>query len=75
MKRHRLIELRGRRSQESVAAYLKITRQMLSAIETGERTPSLELAKRISSFYGVPVDELFSDPECNESRHSEIETA
>jgi putative transcriptional regulator len=70
MRRLRLIELRGNRSQEEVASKLNITRQMLSYIETGERTPSLPVARRIAEFYGVSVEIIFFDGICNETMQS-----
>ncbi|MCY8117853.1 helix-turn-helix domain-containing protein [Bacillus spizizenii] len=32
---------------------------MLGAIERGDRTPSLSLAKKIADYYGTTVDEIF----------------
>lgn len=61
MKRHKLIALRGEKSLTSIAKDLGITRQMLGAIESGKRTPSLTLALRISQYYGVSVEEIFFD--------------
>ncbi|MCY8247885.1 helix-turn-helix transcriptional regulator, partial [Bacillus inaquosorum] len=31
----------------------------LGAIERGDRTPSLSLAKKIADYYGTTVDEIF----------------
>jgi putative transcriptional regulator len=66
MIRHKLRKLRGTRSQTEVARELGITRQMLSAIESGERNPSLELANKIAVFYGVPIEDIFFDDNGNE---------
>lgn len=68
MARHKLKALRGTRSQSEVAGELGITRQMLSAIETGERTPSLELANKIAIFYGVPIEDIFFTTDGNEMK-------
>jgi len=68
MARHKLKALRGTRSQREVARELGITRQMLSAIETGERTPSLELANKIAAFYGVPIEDIFFNDSGNETK-------
>ncbi|HCF71899.1 MAG TPA: transcriptional regulator [Syntrophomonas sp.] len=65
MKREKLIALRGNRTLTATAQILGITRQMLGAIEKGERTPSLNLAKKISSHYGASMEELFF----NDNRH------
>ena len=59
MERKKLIKLRGDNSRATVAKDLKITPQMLGAIERGDRTPSLPLAKRIADYYGTSVDEVF----------------
>ncbi|MFJ3386282.1 helix-turn-helix transcriptional regulator [Lysinibacillus sp. NPDC086135] len=54
-----LVNLRGVKSRSDVAFDLKITPQMLGAIERGDRTPSLRLAKKIADYYGTTVDEIF----------------
>ncbi|WP_235473688.1 helix-turn-helix transcriptional regulator [Lysinibacillus macroides] len=54
-----LINLRGDKARSEVATDLNITPQMLGAIERGDRTPSLKLAKRIASYYGTIVEEIF----------------
>ncbi|PFQ39678.1 transcriptional regulator [Bacillus cereus] len=58
-KRNKMIEFRSNQSRKVVARLLKITPQMLGAIERGDRTPSLELAKRIADFYKTTIDDLF----------------
>lgn len=58
-KRNKMIEFRSNKSRLIVAKNLKITPQMLGAIERGDRTPSLELAKRIADFYKTTIDNLF----------------
>lgn len=63
--RTRLIELRGNKGRTDVAADLGITPQMLGAIERGDRTPSLSLAKRIADYYKTTVDSIFFE----ENRH------
>ncbi|MED1761281.1 helix-turn-helix transcriptional regulator [Bacillus subtilis] len=59
MKREVLFSLRGNTSRTVVANDLNITPQMLGAIERGDRTPSLSLAKKIADYYGTTVDEIF----------------
>lgn len=61
MERVTLIELRGDKSRPTVAKELDITPQMLGAIERGDRTPSLPLAKKIADYYNRSVDEIFFD--------------
>ncbi|PFC35206.1 transcriptional regulator [Bacillus thuringiensis] len=60
-KRNKMIEFRSNQSRIVVARRLKITPQMLGAIERCDRTPSLELAKRIADFYKTTIDVLFFD--------------
>lgn len=57
--RVKLIKLRGDESRQNVAKDLGITPQMLGAIERGDRTPSLSLAKKIADRYKVTVDDVF----------------
>ena len=59
MNREKLFKLRGENSRIVVAKEIGITPQMLGAIERGDRTPSLQLAKKISDYYRVSVDEIF----------------
>lgn len=54
-----LIDLRGKKSRNDVASELSITPQMLGAIERGDRTPSLNLAKKIADYYGKTIDDIF----------------
>lgn len=61
-----LIKLRGNKSRSEVAFDLKITPQMLGAIERGDRTPSLFLAKRIADYYDATVDQIFFGNERHE---------
>ncbi|CEI81253.1 Helix-turn-helix [Oceanobacillus oncorhynchi] len=59
MVRHKLIDCRGNKTRQDVSEALEITPQMLGAIERGDRTPSLKLAKRIADYYKLSVDEIF----------------
>jgi putative transcriptional regulator len=61
--RPKLIKLRGQKSRQKVAKDLGITPQMLGAIERGSRNPSLALAKKMASYYGVSVDEVAEEVE------------
>ncbi|MDX8046629.1 helix-turn-helix domain-containing protein [Gracilibacillus sp. S3-1-1] len=38
---------------------------MLGAIERGDRTPSLELAKKVADYYNLTIDELFFEQKRN----------
>lgn len=57
--REKLIILRGEKTITEVAKDLDITRQMLSAIENGARTPSLELARKIAIYYSTTIENIF----------------
>ena len=46
-------------SQEKFARMMKVSRQTISAIETGKYNPSLELAFAISNCYGEPIEKIF----------------
>ncbi|WP_336634920.1 helix-turn-helix transcriptional regulator [Lysinibacillus fusiformis] len=63
--RDKLIKLRGDKTLTEVAQGLEITRQMLSAIEVGVRTPSLELARKISIYYSTTIEDIFFESERN----------
>jgi len=54
-------------TQEALADKLAVTRQTILAIEKGKYNPSLDLAFRISDFFGVPVENFFI-----RSTHEEI---
>ncbi|MTI84411.1 MAG: helix-turn-helix domain-containing protein [Firmicutes bacterium] len=66
-KRQKMIELRGEKTRSEVAEDLEITPQMLGALERGDRTPSLALAKKIADYYEVSIDEIFFNKQRNES--------
>lgn len=58
---NRVEALRKRRglNQEEFAKALRVSRQTVSAIETGKYNPSLELAFAISDFFGAAIEEIF----------------
>ena len=49
-------------SQASVADQLGVSRQTVNAIETGKYDPSLPLAFKVSSLFGLSIEEIF-EPE------------
>ena len=61
--KNRLKVLRAERdwSQSDLAARLDVSRQSVNAIETGKYDPSLPLAFRIASVFGLPIEEIFSN--------------
>ncbi|MET1247615.1 helix-turn-helix domain-containing protein [Sporolactobacillus sp. STCC-11] len=59
MRQNKLIKMRNGNPRSFVAKELGITPQMLGAIERGDRTPSLKLAKKIADYYNSSVDDIF----------------
>jgi putative transcriptional regulator len=59
---NRLPVLRAERglSRQKLADALHINYQTLGYLERGEYNPSLELAFRISEFFGLPIEAIFS---------------
>jgi len=58
-----LIELRKGYTQTQIAEAVGITQQMYSAIELGERRPSVEVAKKIAAVMGFNWTRFYDD-EC-----------
>lgn len=46
-------------SQEAFAKAMQVSRQTVSAIETGKYNPSLDLAFEIAYFFGKSIEEIF----------------
>jgi len=63
--RNRLKVLRAERdwSQADLAERIGVSRQAVTAIETGKYDPSLPLALRIGRLFGQPVERIFFDGE------------
>lgn len=59
-----LKELRGDRSQETMAKELHITKSSLAMYERNERVPRDEVKIRIANYFGKTVQEIFFN--CNE---------
>lgn len=49
-------------TQEELASAIGVSRQAINALETERHQPSLELAYRIASEFGVPVEDVFPNP-------------
>ena len=49
-------------TQEQLGQELGVSRQAVIAIETEKHDPSLDLAYRISSLFGRPVEDVFENP-------------
>ncbi len=51
-------------SQADLAEHLDVSRQTVTALETGKYDPSLPLAFKIARLFQLPVEEIFEpDPE------------
>ena len=59
---NRIAELRAARllSRQNLADELDINFQTIGYLERGDYNPSLELAFRISEFFDVPIEKMFS---------------
>lgn len=57
----RIAELRKERrlSQEELAAAVQVTRQTIISIEKEKYTASLQLAHKISQYFGLTIEEVF----------------
>jgi len=62
--RNRLRELRKARglSQAELADAVEVTRQTINAVEADKYDPSLPLAYKLATYFGVPVEHLFINP-------------
>lgn len=60
--RNRLKVLRAERnwSQADLADKLDVSRQSVNAIETGKYDPSLPLAFKIATVFGLAIEQIFS---------------
>lgn len=46
-------------TQQALAERIGVTRQTVNAIELGKYSPSLEVAFRIATVFGRPLDQVF----------------
>jgi putative transcriptional regulator len=51
---------RNEMTQQDLAERVGVTRQTINAIELGKYSPSLEVAFRIATVFGVPLEDVFS---------------
>ena len=56
-------------SQQQLAGVAGVTRQAVSAVESGHSDPSLRVALGLARALGVTVEELFGPGELGDSRH------
>ena len=64
---------RNEMTQQDLAERVGVTRQTINAIEAGKYSPSLEVAFRIATAFGVRLEDVFSydggaQPSPNEQR-------
>ena len=45
--------------QDELAKALGVSRQTISSLENGRYNPSIQLAFKISRFFGIPIEEIF----------------
>ena len=62
--KNRLRVLRAEKgwTQEDLGKALGVSRQAVNALETEKHDPSLDLAYRIASLFGQPVEAIFENP-------------
>ena len=60
--KNRLKELRADReiSQSALAEILSVSRQTVNAIENGKFDPSLTLAIKLTHYFEMPLDKIFT---------------
>lgn len=58
---NRVKELRTQRgmTQENLAERVAVSRQTIISIESGRYNPSIMLAYKLASTFGMPIEELF----------------
>lgn len=59
--KNRIEEIRKVRSinQEELAKALGVSRQTISSLENGRYNPSIELAHKLSKYFGMTIEEVF----------------
>lgn len=63
--KNRLELLRKQRgiTQEDLAAALEVSRQTIGSLENGRYNPSILLAFKIARYFGLTIEEVFTDEE------------
>ena len=59
--KNRIEEIRKTRgvNQEELAKALGVSRQTISSLENGRYNPSIELAYKLSKYFGMTIEEVF----------------
>lgn len=60
------IRISQHKTQEEVAAYLRISRAAYTNIENGRRGPDAATLEKLSDFFGVSIDTLFGKVPVNQ---------
>lgn len=68
----RLVELRGDKSQATVASEIGISISALSSYETGQRIPRDEVKVRIAKYYRRSVPYIFFNLKAHETCTEEV---
>lgn len=68
--KNRLRVLRAEKgwTQEDLGKAIGVSRQAVNALETEKHDPSLDLAYRIASLFGQPVEAIFENPHGSQPR-------
>ena len=61
MRREKLIEYRGNRTQEYMAKKYNVTQQAWDSWEKGKRNPKVSIMKRIEVDSGISMERIFFD--------------
>lgn len=58
---NRIEEIRTKRGlrQEELAAAMGVSRQTISSLENGRYNPSILLAHKLASYFGLTIEEVF----------------
>lgn len=67
VKRSWLTEYRGDKTQEEISVEIGISRSLYTQIETGQRNPSVNTAKKIAQFFGFDWTIFFME-KCHETQ-------
>ena len=59
--KNRIEELRKEKGirQEELAMALEVSRQTIGSLENGRYNPSIQLAFKISKYFGLPIEDIF----------------
>lgn len=63
--KNRCKELRGKRSQSTIASFLGMTQQAYSNIENAKNFPSMQTCIKLSKLFDKPIDYIFQCEEKN----------